>query len=48
MTDAAYKIDNAPAFTGITMHFERMFATGGDENNTVWFSDDLDPTNWNQ
>ncbi|MDR2201648.1 MAG: hypothetical protein LBP26_02625 [Clostridiales bacterium] len=47
MADPPYKIDSAPTFTGITMHFERMFATGGAENNTVWFTDDLDPTNWN-
>ncbi len=44
--DPPYKVENAPEVTSFTMHYERMFVTGGDEKNTVWFSDDLDPTNW--
>ena len=43
----AYKVENAPAITSMTMHYERMFVSSGGERNTVWFSDDLDPTNWN-
>lgn len=45
--DAPYKVENAPAVTSLAMHYERMFVSTGGEKNTVWFSDDLDPTNWN-
>ena len=45
--DPAYKVENAPPVTSLTMHYERMFVSSGGERNTVFFSDDLDPTNWN-
>ena len=45
-TNAAYSVPNAPKITSLTIHFERMFATVGGESNAVWFSRDLDPTNW--
>ncbi len=38
---------DAPRITGLAMHNERMFVTIGGRKNAVWFSDDLDPTNWN-
>ena len=43
----AVTVASAPDITGIAMHNERMFATIGGRRNAVWFSDDLDPTNWN-
>ena len=45
--DPPYKVESAPDVTSFTMHYERMFVSTGGEKNTVWFSDDLDPTNWN-
>jgi len=42
----AYKVDNSPHMTSMVVHFERMFCTVGGERNAVWFSQDLDPTNW--
>lgn len=41
-----YAVTNAPAITSMTIHAERLFVTVGGEKNAVWFSDDLDPTNW--
>lgn len=43
----AVTVPSAPSITSIAMHNERMFATVGGRRNAVWFSDDLDPTNWN-
>lgn len=43
-------IYDAPNITNMCVHSERLFATVELENdvrNEVWFSDDLDPTNWN-
>ena len=39
-------IIDAPKITSMCLHNERLFATTDDGLNTVWFSDDLDPTNW--
>lgn len=39
---------DSPRITSFTMHYERMFATTAGEQNAVYFSDDLDPTNWNE
>lgn len=44
---SAVTVPNAPDITSLAMHNERMFATVGGRRNAVWFSDDLDPTNWN-
>lgn len=44
---SAVTVTSAPDITGIAMHNERMFVTIGGRQNAVWFSDDLDPTNWN-
>ena len=43
----ATTVPSAPAITSLAMHNERMFVTIGGRKNAVWFSDDLDPTNWN-
>lgn len=45
--DSAYIITDSPLITSLTLHYERMFVTTANEPNSVWFSDDLDPTNWN-
>ena len=42
----AYTVADSPFITSMTMHCERMFCTVSGERNAVWFSDDLDPTNW--
>ena len=45
--DDAYSVADAPQVTSMVVHYERLFATAsGAEKNSVWFSDDLDPTNW--
>ncbi len=41
-----YKVENAPSITSLALHYERLFVTTAGEKNCVWFSDDLDPTNW--
>lgn len=43
---SAHVVDS-PYITSMAIHFERMFATTSGESNAVYFSDDLDPTNWN-
>lgn len=45
--DTPSVVDDAPALSSICVHGERLFATCPDTLNTLWFSDDLDPTNWN-
>ncbi len=44
--DAAYEILDAPKISSMVVHYERLFATVDGEKNAIWFSDDLDPTNW--
>lgn len=44
--ESAYKVDPSPLITGMTLHYERLFATTANESDSVRFSDDLDPTNW--
>lgn len=41
------RITDSPLISSMTMHYERMFATTSGEQCAVYFSDDLDPTNWN-
>lgn len=43
--NAPYQITTAPKITSMCVHYERLYGAGVD--NTLWFSDDLDPTNWN-
>lgn len=37
---------DAPKISSMCLHGERLFATTEGGMNEVWFSDDLDPTNW--
>lgn len=41
------RIEDAPDVTSMCVHYERLFCTVSGRKNAVWFSDDLDPTNWN-
>ena len=43
----ATKVENAPQINSICLHNERAFATVGGNREQVWFSKELDPTNWN-
>ncbi len=45
--DSAYSVPSSPFISSLAMHYERLFVTTEGEKNAVWFSDDLDPTNWN-
>ncbi|MDE7464381.1 MAG: hypothetical protein K2M48_05060, partial [Clostridiales bacterium] len=38
--------DSAPRISSMALHYERLFVTNPDEPTKVFFSDDLDPTNW--
>ena len=38
--------DNVPSITSAALHAGRLFATTGGDQSQLWFSDDLDPTNW--
>lgn len=37
---------DAPKITSMCLHSERLFTTTSGSSDEVWFSDDLDPTNW--
>ncbi len=39
--------ENVPRITSIALNAGRLFATVNGDQNVIWFSDDLDPTNWN-
>ena len=39
--------ENVPNITSVALHAGRLFATTGGDQSQLWFSDDLDPTNWN-
>lgn len=39
-------VEPSPKITGMTLHYERLFATTSNEPDSVRFSDDLDPTDW--
>ena len=39
-----YAIESAPQISSMCVHYERIF---GCLDNVLWFSDDLNPTNWN-
>lgn len=41
------KIENAPLITSMAKHGERLFVTVADRADRVWYSDEVDPTNWN-
>ncbi|MBR5250535.1 MAG: hypothetical protein IKV38_00740, partial [Clostridia bacterium] len=40
-------IVDAPKVSSMCIHYDRLFATTVQDKNTLVFSDDLDPTNWN-
>ena len=44
--NGVYKVLDAPKIASSCIHYERLFATVNGEQTSVWFSDDLDPTNW--
>ena len=39
--------ENVPSITSVALHAGRLFATADGDQNVLWFSDDLNPTNWN-
>ncbi|MDD4839196.1 MAG: hypothetical protein PHE93_00800 [Clostridia bacterium] len=39
-------VPSAPRFSSMCVHYERIFATDSTRKNSVWFSDDFNPTNW--
>lgn len=39
--------DDAPVITSASVYAGRLFATSGGDHSKLWFSDDLDPKNWN-
>lgn len=41
-----YEVLDSPHISSMTVHFERLFATVDGEKNSIWFSDELDPTEW--
>ncbi len=45
--NALEHVPGAPDITSMCVHYERIFASGGGDRSAVWFSDDLDVTNWN-
>lgn len=40
------QVESAPSINSMCLHYERLFATVNGEKSSLWFSDDLDPTNW--
>ena len=47
LDDAAVsKIENAPRFTSLTVHGERVFGVCDGARGRVWFSDNTNPTDW--
>ncbi|MDR1093959.1 MAG: hypothetical protein LBL66_07410 [Clostridiales bacterium] len=39
-------IADSPRITSMDIHAERLFATVDGDKRQIWFSEDLDPTNW--
>lgn len=46
LVDGIVKVADAPHISSMAIHYERLFATVDGEQSSIWFSDDLDPTNW--
>ncbi|MCH5164800.1 MAG: hypothetical protein J1G01_00160 [Clostridiales bacterium] len=38
--------ESSPVISSMALHYERLFVTSREEPTKVFFSDDLDPTNW--
>lgn len=41
-------VADAPKIKSMDIHYERLFATTSGDDTELWFSDDLDPTNWSE
>ena len=41
-----YYVASSPFIVSMDIHYERLFAVVGGEQNSLWFSEDLNPTNW--
>lgn len=46
-TTSLYVVENSPLMSSMCLHYERVFATVDGETSALWFSDSMDPTNWN-
>ncbi|MBQ2712831.1 MAG: hypothetical protein IJF71_05570 [Clostridia bacterium] len=44
--NAPYEVPEAPYVTSLCVHYERLFATTAGDKSELWFSDDLNVTNW--
>lgn len=44
--DTVTQAESAPRFSSLAVHYERIFGTHNGSANSVWFSDDFDPSNW--
>lgn len=44
--ESATHYNNVPGFSSVCLHYERIYGTTQQGSNRVYFSDDLDPTNW--
>lgn len=40
------EVENAPTFSSVCVHYERVFGTMSGDGNRLWFSESLNPTNW--
>ena len=40
------ELSGSPVISSMALHYERLFVTSSTEPTKVFFSDDLDPTNW--
>lgn len=45
--DGATVCSNAPSFSTIAVHSERVFGGVNGQQTRLWFSDDFNPSNWN-
>lgn len=45
--DGITKIENAPQISSMCVHYERLFVTTYGDKRSIWFSDDLNPINFN-
>lgn len=46
-TTSLYVVEDSPLMSSMCLHYERVFATVDGETSALWFSDSMDPTNWN-
>lgn len=47
LNTGATKVNDVPCMSSMCVHYERLFVTSNENNRRVWFSDDLNPTNFN-